>query len=109
MYIYIYIPFTSSIYIKKRHLFLSESYFYSFQTFEDSSKTLRRFGRNRNITRLEINVLFLYILIEEGNYKKLNGKFNNADKFNYALVILLLSTLPALLNLRIMGFKQRKN
>ena len=53
--------------------------------------------------------IYRYIYIE-GNYKKLNGKFNNADKLNYALVIsLLLSTLLALLNLHIVEFKQRKN
>ena len=64
-----------------RHLFLSELYFGFFQTFEDSM-SLRRFGRNRNITRLEINnkclifdVLFLFI---GSQLTQLNPFNNNA-------------------------------
>ena len=49
-----------------RHLSLNESHFSLFQTFKDSKLqwlNLQTFGRNQNITRLEMSYLFIYIYI----------------------------------------------
>ena len=64
-------PQKQDLYIisKTRHLFLHELYFDFFQTFEDWNLwrfSLQRFGRNRNITWGELNVLsliYIYIYI----------------------------------------------
>ena len=50
-----------------RHLSLNESHFSLFQTFKDSKLqwlNLQTFGRNQNITRLEMSYLFIYIYID---------------------------------------------
>ena len=116
-FFYQYNIYKKKTFISKRVIFLFLPNFR--RLFENSSKVWKKPKYNSFRNKCPF---FIYILIEEGkvkiyryiyiegNYKKLNGKFNNADKLNYALVIsLLLSTLPALLNLHIVEFKQRKN